>query len=61
MSVIKYNKLVRDRIPAIIVASGKTCKITVLNDDKYLRMLDAMLDEEIWASYVELLHKDVEP
>lgn len=53
MSVIKYNKLVRDRIPEIIEASGKTCKTVSLNDVEYLRMLDAKLDEEL-AEY----HKD---
>ena len=53
MSVIKYNKLVRDRIPEIIEASGKTCKTVVLDDAEYLRMLDAKLDEEL-AEY----HKD---
>ncbi len=53
MSVIKYNKLVRDRIPEIIEASGKSCKTVVLDDAEYLRMLDAKLDEEL-AEY----HKD---
>ena len=53
MSVIKYNKLVRDRIPEIIEASGKTCKTMILDDIEYLRMLDAKLDEEL-AEY----HKD---
>ena len=47
MSIIKYNKLVRDRIPEIIEASRKTCKTTVLDDAEYLRMLDAKLDEEL--------------
>lgn len=47
MSIIKYNKLVRDRIPEIIEASGKTCKTTILDDAEYLRMLDAKLDEEL--------------
>jgi len=47
MSVITYNKLVRDRIPEIIESSGKTCKTKVLDDAEYLRMLDAKLDEEL--------------
>lgn len=47
MSVIKYNKLVRDRIPEIIEASGKSCKTVVLDDAEYLRMLDCKLDEEL--------------
>lgn len=53
MSIIKYNKLVRDRIPEIIEASGKTCKTTILDEAEYLHMLDAKLDEEL-AEY----HKD---
>ena len=53
MSVIKYSKLVRDRIPEIIEASGKTCVTEILADDEYLRMIDVKLDEEL-AEY----HKD---
>ena len=48
-----YNKLVRDRIPEIIEASGKTCVIEILSDEDYLCMVDAKLDEEL-AEY----HKD---
>ena len=47
MSTIKYSKLVRDRIPEIIKASGKTCVTELLSDDEYLRMIDAKLDEEL--------------
>ena len=43
----KYNKLVRDRIPEIIEASGRTCVTQILSDEDYLRMLDAKLDEEL--------------
>lgn len=49
----KYNKLVRDRIPDIIEASGKSCVTEILSDEDYLRMVDAKLDEEL-AEY----HKD---
>lgn len=48
-----YNKLIRDRIPAIIEASGRNCVTEILSDEDYLRMLDAKLDEEL-AEY----HKD---
>ena len=48
-----YNKLVRDHIPEIIEASGKTCVTEILSDEDYLRMVDAKLDEEL-AEY----HKD---
>ena len=53
MESIKYNKLVRDRIPEIIEDSGKTCVTKVLPDEEYLKMIDAKLDEEL-AEY----HKD---
>ncbi len=43
----KYNKLVRDRIPEIIEASGKIYSVEILSDEEYIRMLDAKLDEEL--------------
>lgn len=48
-----YHKLVRDRIPEIIAASGERCKTEILSDEAYLKMLDAKLDEEL-AEY----HRD---
>lgn len=53
MSVITYNKLVRDKIPEIIEADHKVCDIEILSDEAYLQMVDAKLDEEL-AEY----HKD---
>lgn len=53
MKTVKYHKLVRDRIPEIIEASGKTCVTEALSDEEYLKMVDAKLDEEL-AEY----HKD---
>ena len=53
MKKLQYNKLVRDKIPEIIDASGKTCRTEFLSDDEYLKMLDAKLDEEL-SEY----HKD---
>ena len=50
---ITYNKLVRDRIPEIIQASGKKCSTEILSDEEYLKLVDAKLDEEL-AEY----HKD---
>ena len=47
-----YNKLVRDRIPKIIEASGKTCLTATLSDEAYLHMLDQKLNEEL-AEYQE--------
>ena len=42
-----YQKLVRDRIPEIIEADGKTCVTETLSDSRYLEMLDAKLAEEL--------------
>ena len=42
-----YNKLVRDRIPEIIEQGGNRCRVEVLSDEDYLRMVDAKLDEEL--------------
>lgn len=42
-----YNKLVRDRIPEIITAAGKTCTVEVLADGEYLTYLDQKLSEEL--------------
>ena len=44
---VKYNKLVRDKIPEIIEMSGNRCVIETLTDEDYLKMLDAKLDEEL--------------
>ena len=53
MAVKVYNKLVRDKIPEIIEADGKSCKTKILSDEEYIKMIDAKLDEEL-AEY----HKD---
>lgn len=47
-----YNKLVRDKIPQIIAASGKKCVTEVLQEDAYLQKLDEKLSEEL-AEYQE--------
>ena len=47
-----YNKLVRDRIPEIIEADGKSCITETLSDAQYLEMPDAKLNEEL-AEYQE--------
>ena len=52
MSTIQYNKLVRDRIPEIIEASGKRCVCSTLSDEEYLAKLDEKLNEEL-AEYQE--------
>ena len=48
-----YNKLVRDKIPAIIVAdNGKTCKTRIMEDDEYLESLNIKMQEEL-KEYLE--------
>lgn len=47
-----YHKLVRDRIPEIIEADGKTCVCETLFDEDYISLLDQKLNEEL-AEYQE--------
>ena len=47
-----FYKLVRDRIPEIIEADGKTCVYETLSDEAYIRLLDQKLNEEL-AEYQE--------
>ncbi|MEG2138971.1 MAG: nucleoside triphosphate pyrophosphohydrolase [Oscillospiraceae bacterium] len=47
-----YHKLVRDRIPEIIEAGGKTCVTETLSYVQYLALLDEKLNEEL-AEYQE--------
>jgi len=47
-----YHKLVRDRIPEIIEASGRTCCWRVLDAAEYQQYADAKLTEEL-AEYLE--------
>ena len=46
------HKLVRDRIPEIIEASGKSCTYEILSDKDYIRFLEEKLNEEL-AEYQE--------
>jgi len=41
-----YNKLVRDNIPQIIKDAGKKCKVSILDDEKYLIELKRKVIEE---------------
>ena len=47
-----YHKLVRDRIPEIIEADGKTCVYATLSNEDYIALLDQKLNEEL-AEYQE--------
>lgn len=45
--IIKYDKLVRDKIPKIIEQSGKKAVVKRLDDKNYLIKLNEKLGEEI--------------
>ncbi|MFS0840295.1 phosphoribosyl-ATP pyrophosphohydrolase [Paenibacillus sp. 1P03SA] len=47
-----YNKLVRDRIPAIIRENGQSCRTRVLGEREYGLELRRKLGEE-WNEYLE--------
>ena len=51
MSIIHHEKLVRDRIPQIIAADGKTCVTRTLENAGFIAALDAKLAEEL-AEYL---------
>ena len=44
---MKYDKLVRDKIPEIIEKSGKKAVTRMLDDDEYKLYLEKKLDEEV--------------
>ena len=44
---MEFNKLVRDKIPAIIEAQGETPHIRILDDGEYAVCLEKKLDEEV--------------
>ena len=50
--MMKQGKLVRDNIPQIILADGKTPITRILTDEEYLVELDKKLTEEV-AEYQE--------
>ena len=42
-----YNKLVRDKIPAVIEASGKKFDIRKANKEEHYKLLETKLKEEV--------------
>lgn len=44
---MKYNKLVRDKIPEIIAERGKSVAYRKLNEEEYKVALELKLDEEV--------------
>ena len=47
MKYTSYHKLVRDFIPNIIEADGKSCIYETLSDEDYIYLLDQKLNEEL--------------
>ena len=47
MSKTIFNKLVRDHIPEMITIIGKEPVCEILDDEKYIQMLEKKLQEEI--------------
>lgn len=47
MKTIKYNKLVRDKIPEIIEKDGKTAIIKNIEGKEVIKLLNKKLDEEL--------------
>jgi len=43
----KYNKLVRDKIPDIILKEGSLPTTRILNDEEYIKELNKKLTEEV--------------
>lgn len=48
-----YNKLVRDRIPELILAQGQKPHTRILDDEEYTLALEAKLDEEAGEYHLE--------
>ena len=42
---MEYNKLVRDKIPALMEAQGKRPETRILSGEEYTRRLEQKLDE----------------
>jgi len=42
-----YNKLVRDKIPEVIKATGKECEFEIAPKEERYKLLEAKLNEEV--------------
>ncbi|MDR2698946.1 MAG: nucleoside triphosphate pyrophosphohydrolase [Candidatus Methanoplasma sp.] len=52
MAVREVNKLVRDKVPSIILENGEMPNFRILEDDEFLKALNEKLLEEV-AEYLE--------
>ncbi len=52
MAEIKYDKLVRDKIPEIIQQAGKRAEIEILDENQFEGYLKQKLEEEV-AEFLE--------
>jgi predicted house-cleaning noncanonical NTP pyrophosphatase (MazG superfamily) len=57
MAIRKVNKLVRDKVPGIIMENGEMPSFRILDDDEFLGALNDKLLEEV-AEYME--HRNLE-
>jgi len=47
MAVREVNKLVRDKIPSIIIENGEMPNFRIMEDDEFLKALNEKLSEEV--------------
>ncbi|RZD41565.1 MAG: phosphoribosyl-ATP pyrophosphohydrolase [Thaumarchaeota archaeon] len=45
--MVKFNKVIRDKIPEIIQKDGNDCNIQILSDEKFLIEIEKKLSEEL--------------
>ena len=51
MTIKYYNKLVRDKIPAVITKSGNAYETEVLGEEEFIQKLNEKLNEELEELY----------
>ncbi|WP_256941182.1 nucleoside triphosphate pyrophosphohydrolase [Bacillus sp. EAC] len=59
MTIKYYNKLVRDKIPAVITKTGSKFETKVLSESEYIEKLNEKLKEELEEFYNATLDETV--